>query len=333
MPRVQPAILRLIACGAAGVCVLALAGCGGGSGPAVAATSQSRTTTATTTQTTPPPGAGKPTIYIGDKNYTEQFILGELYYEALLAQGFSVQLDKNIGPTEVTWQALQTGRLDLYPEYLNVWTSSIAGYKQEYSTESSAYVVAQRYALKHGLDLLNPTPFSDTGAIGVTVGYAAQNHLRTIGDLAKVQESLTLGAPPQFQKDPHGLPALEEAYGFTPAAFKPLEIGQQYTALDHFTVQAVDVNTTDGELTTGNYTLLRDPRKTFGMGNVVPVVSAQVLGTEGPVFEATINKVSSLLTLQNIRAMNAAVDIAGQDPAAVAKQFLVDHGVIPPPSS
>src|SRR5437764_459642 len=205
MPRVQPAIFRLIACGAAGVCMLALAGCGGGSGPAVAATSQSRTTTATTTQTTPPPGAGKPTIYIGDKNYTEQFILGELYYEALLAQGFSVQLNKNIGPTEVTWQALQTGRLDMYPEYLNVWNASVAGYKQSFSAESSAYVAAQRYALAHGLDLLNPTPFSDTSAIGVTIGYAEQNHLRAIGDLSKVQQSLTLGAPPQFQQDQHGL--------------------------------------------------------------------------------------------------------------------------------
>src|ERR1700716_2029376 len=116
MPRVEQPIVRLLAFGAAVAVVLALAGCGGKSGPTTAATTQSTTQAA---QTTPPPGAGRPTIYIGDKNYTEQFILGELYYEALLAQGFSVQLNKNIGPTEVTMQALQTGRLDLYPEYLN----------------------------------------------------------------------------------------------------------------------------------------------------------------------------------------------------------------------
>jgi osmoprotectant transport system substrate-binding protein len=327
MPRLQQAIVRLSACVAAGALALSLAGCSGGaSSGTVAATSQSTTTT----QTAPPPGAGRPTIYIGDKNYTEQFILGELYYEALLAQGFSVQLNKNIGPTEVTWQALQTGRLDMYPEYLNVWNTSVAGYKQAYTTEGSAYVAAQRYALANGLELLNPTPFSDTGAIGVTVGYAEQNHLRTIGDLFKVERTLTFGAPPQFQQDPAGLPALEGAYGFQPAAFKALEIGQQYSALDHYTVQAADVNTTDGELTTGNYTLLRDPQKVFGVGNVVPVVSAQVIGTQGPVFEDTINRVSSLLTLSNIRALNAAVDVAGQDAAAVAKQFLTDHGVIPP---
>ena len=329
MPRLNQAIVRLLACGAAGGAALSLAGCGGGGSSGTVA-ARSRSTTAT--QTTPPPGAGRPTIHIGDKNYTEQFILGALYYEALLAQGFSVQLDKNIGPTEVTWQALHTGRLDMYPEYLNVWNTSVAGYKHTYSTESSAYVAAQRFALAHGLELLNPTPFSATGGIGVTVGYADQNHLRTIGDLFKVERTLTFGAPPQFQQDPRGLPALEEAYGFAPAAFKGLEIGQQYAALDHFTVQAADVSTTDGELTTGNYALLRDPQKVFGVGNVVPVVSAQVIGTEGPVFEDTINRVSSLLTLSNIRALNAAVDVAGQDPAAVAKHFLIDHGVIPPTS-
>ena len=67
----------------------------------------------------------------------------------------------------------------------------------------------------------------------------------------------------------------------------------------------------------------------FGIGNVVPVVSSKVLDEEGPAFAATINRVSSLLTLSAIRAMNAAVDLSGQDPAGVAKRFLVDHGVIP----
>jgi osmoprotectant transport system substrate-binding protein len=272
-------------------------------------------------------------VTIGDKNFTEQFVLGELYYEALQAQGFSVQLNKNIGPTEVTMQALQTGQLGMYPEYLNTWNSSVAGYHRNYTGTRTAYLVAQRYALAHGLELLNPTPFSDTSAVGVTVYYAAHNRLRTIGDLRKVSAGLTLGGPPQFEQDPAGLPALEQAYGFAPAAFKALEIGGQYQALDQGTVQAADVNTTDGELTTGNYTLLSDPMKVSGIGNVVPVVSAHVLEVEGPAFADTVNRVSALLTLTTIRELNAAVDISGQDPAAVATRFLVDHGVIPAAAS
>jgi len=326
MPLFRRWIVRLLACGAAGALALGLGGCRG-SNPATAA----ETSQPTATQPTPLPGAGKPPVTIGDKNYTEQFILGELYYEALEAEGFSVQLNKNIGAPAVTMQALQTGQLDMYPEYLNIWNSSIAGYSRNFTTLSSAYAAAQTYAATHGLTLLNPTQFSDTDAIGVTVSYAAQNRLRTIGDLRKVAPTLTLGAPPQFQQDP--LPQLEQAYGFQPAAFKTLEIGQQYEALDHDAVQAAGVMTTDGELTTGNYTLLTDPLKVFGVGNVVPVVSSQTLTTEGPAFAATINRVSALLTLPVIRELNAEVDISGQDPGAVAKQFLTDHGVVPATSS
>jgi osmoprotectant transport system substrate-binding protein len=320
---------RLAACAAAATAAVSVSACGGSSAPVA----KVAPTSSTTTQTTTLPGSGKPTVTIGDKNYTEQFILGELYYEALQAQGFPVTIDQNIGALSVTWQALQTGQLGLYPEYLNTWNSQVAGYHQTFTTRRSAYLAAQRYALQHGLELLDPTPFSDTNAIGVTVSFAQQNHLRAIGDLSTLAQTLTLGAPPQFAQDPNGLPALEQAYGFSPAAVKSLEIGAQYQALDQDVVQAADVNTTDGELSTPNYTLLSDPKRVLGVGNVVPVVTAQVLNQEGPAFAATINRVTALLTLPVIRELNAAVDLSGETPAGVAKRFLVDHGLVPPSSA
>ncbi len=288
------------------------------------------------TQTTPttPPGIGKPPVTIGDKNYTEQFVLGELYYEALQAQGYSVSINQNIGALSVTMAALSSGQLGMYPEYLNVWDAQVAGNTRRFKTRHAAYVAGNGYALTHGLALLDPTPFSDTSALGVTVNYAQQNKLQTIGDLRKVETSLILGGPPQFQQETTaGLPSLEQAYRMIPLGFKSLEIGAQYKALDQNVVQAADVNTTDAELTSGNYALLTDPRHVFGIGNVVPVVSSKVLDEEGPAFAATVNRVSALLTLPVIRAMNAAVDLGGQDPAGVARRFLVDHGVVPPSSS
>ena len=321
------AAIRLVA-GAAAVCAaLASAGCGSPPPPAAKFTPTS-TTVATTL-----PGTGKPPVTIGDKNYTEQFVLGELYYLALSGEGFNVSLNRNIGPTEVTLQALKSGQLALYPEYLNTWNSSVAGYTRRFKTRRAAYRAAQGYALTHGMTLLDPTPFSDTDAIGVTVSYAEQFHLRSIGDLGLVASQLTLGVPPQFEQDPTGLPALEQAYGFTPSTVKALEIGAQYQSLDQDAVQAADVNTTDGELTTGNYTLLADPKHVLGVGNVVPVATPKVLSAEGPTFAATINRVSALLTMGVMRELNAAVDIAGQDPASVAKRFLVDHGVLAPTTS
>ena len=99
---------------------------------------------------------------IGDKNYTEQFLLGQLYAQALEAQGFSVALNQNIGPTAVTLRALGTGALDMYPEYLDVFNSAVAGYHRTFRSQVGAYGAAQRYAGAHGLALLTATPFSDT---------------------------------------------------------------------------------------------------------------------------------------------------------------------------
>jgi osmoprotectant transport system substrate-binding protein len=217
----------------------------------------------------------------------------------------------------------------MYPEYLQTWNTTVARYRRGFPTASKAYTAGQRYALAHGLELLDPTPFSDTDQIGVTFNYADEHRLNTLDDLRRVADTLTLGAPPQFQQDPDGLPAIEQAYAFVPASFKPLEVGGQYQALDTGAVQAADVNNTDAQLLTGDYRVLRDPRHVLGWGNVVPVASARLLQTEGPAFAATINKVSALLTLPVMRQLNAAVALSHHDPAIVARQFLMAHGLMP----
>ncbi len=235
---------------ACGIAALGLAGCGAGSRPATAATSGTSasasgttttvtttatiTTTTTTTATTTVtlPGAGRPPVTIGDENTPEQFLLGQLYYQALKAQGFSVALNQSIGPPEVIQQAMANGQLAMYPEYLDTWDSSVAGIERSFRSRRDAYLAGQHYALKHGLALLNPTPFSDTNAIAVTFDYAVENNVQSISDLLSLAPQLTLGGPPQFQQSPTGLPAIEQVYGVTPAAFKPLELGAQYQALD-----------------------------------------------------------------------------------------------------
>jgi osmoprotectant transport system substrate-binding protein len=321
LPR-RKATAALLASGITVLTVAGLVGCGGTDHDPTAASA------ATASKPPPLPGTGRPLVTIGDKNFTEQFVLGELYTQALTAQGFNVVRNPNIGPTEVTIQALESGRLDMYPEYLQTWNTAIAGYRRPYGTVRGAYRAGQRYALAHGLQLLDPTPFSDTEAIGMTSAYARQNNLKTLIDLRQVAANLTLGAPPQLQQSPGGLPAIEQAYGFVPAAVKALEIGAQYQALDQGSVQAAVINTTDGQLASGDYALLRDPRRAFGWGNVVPVVSAKVLLAEGPAFAPTIDRVSRLLTVAVMRRLNAAVDISHQDPAVVAKHFLQAYGLV-----
>jgi osmoprotectant transport system substrate-binding protein len=273
------------------------------------------------------PGTGKPPVTIGDKNFTEQFVLGELYYEALRNQGFPVQLNQNIGPLDVTLRELQTGQLALYPEYLSTWDAQVAHAHRPFASRSGAFNIGQVYAKRRGLKLLRPSPFSDTSAVGVTFNYAVENGLSTISDLRKLGRQMTFGGPPQFQSAPNGLPALESAYRFRPGAYKSLEIGEQYRALDGGQVQVATVSTTDGQLSSGNYTLLSDPHGLFAWGNVVPVVSAHALALEGPAFATTVNAVTALLTTSAIRQLNAQVDLMGQDPATVAAEFLAENGL------
>jgi osmoprotectant transport system substrate-binding protein len=300
--------------------------------PSTSTTTSTATSSAsaTTADTTALPGAGKPVITVGDKNYAEQFVLGQLYAQALRAQGYSVNVNQNIGPTDVTVQALKNGSLTVYPEYLNTFNTVVAGYRHGFRTVLDAYDGAEHYALSHGMQVLAPTPFSDTPAIAVTVAYAALNHLRGIGDLDRLTAALTLGGPPQFQQGTPGLPALNNVYGFVPIGYRPMAVGDQYSALNNGAIQAAEVNSTDGQLATGDYAVMRDPRRVFGWGNVVPVVSAKAMATEGPAFADTIQRVNDTLTTDAIRQLNYAASIAGQDPAAVARQFLQTHGLLAP---
>jgi osmoprotectant transport system substrate-binding protein len=154
--------------------------------------------------------------------------------------------------------------------------------------------------------------------------------LSSVGDLRTLPRPLIVGGPPQFKAS--GLKALQRAYGFSPHAFQVLPVGSQYQALNQNTVQAAAVNTTDGDLASGDYRVLRDPKNVLGWGNVVPVVTQKTLQKEGPTFAATVNAVSALLTISAMRQMNEQVE-QHVDPATVAAQFLQTHGLIPPGQS
>jgi osmoprotectant transport system substrate-binding protein len=322
------------------------AACGGGTTtsaalpPAVAHphhhTSSSTTADTTTSTTTTDssttadlPGDGKPTFTIGDKNYTEQFVLGQLYLQALEAQGYTVNINQNIGPTDVTLQALKSGSLAMYPEYLYVLNSSVAHARHGHATVEDAFDAAQQALAGRGLELLNMTPFSDTFGVAVTHAYGAAHRLHELHDLRRVAHSLTIGGEAQLKDAPLGLPRLDAHYGVKPASFKALAAGDQYDDLNDGTVQAAYVNTTDGELATGDYRLLRDPKRIFGYGNVAPVVSQAAIAAEGPAFVDTIDRVDALLTTGTMRELNLLASVGGQSPSDVAKQFLQTHGLIP----
>jgi osmoprotectant transport system substrate-binding protein len=142
------------------------------------------------------PGKGKPTVKLGTKNFSEEFVLGQLYKQALEAKGYTVQLKNNIGSTEVTDKALTSGQIDFYPEYTGEIVLTVAGDKTRPRSAAETYAKAKAFQEKRGYTLLNQTPFFDTDALAVKPGFATKNGLRSDADLKKLKH-FTYGAPPE----------------------------------------------------------------------------------------------------------------------------------------
>jgi osmoprotectant transport system substrate-binding protein len=268
------------------------------------------------------PGTGKPAVVLGDKNFPEENILGDLYQQALEAKGYKVSLKPNLGSTEIAFKALRAGQIQGYPEYDGTLLATVAGITKNPANTKAAATETRNWASKHGFTFTNVTPFSDSDAIAVLASYAKKNGLKTIGDLKKLGSAVKIGGAAEFQtRYPDGLLGLNRIYGVHPT-FVPLSIPSFYTALDDNQVNAAAVFTTDPPLKTGRYTVLKDTKFIFGFQNVGMVVKSSVAKAEGSAFTSTINKVSALLTQKAIIALNSAVEVNKESAAKVAAAFL-----------
>jgi osmoprotectant transport system substrate-binding protein len=297
-----------------------LAACGS-SKSSSSTTSSTASTTTTSSSATSGPGVGKPAVTIGDKNFAEENILGQLYTQALEAQGYTVALKENVGSSEIIYKALTSGQIEMYPEYTGTLLSAIANQTKEPPSAAAAYQQAKAFVEKQGLTLLSYTPFYDSDALATLPSYASAHHLTSIADLKSLGKTVTLGAPPEFATRFEGLQGLKQEYGVVPT-FKPIAIELSYKALESGQVDVQNVFSTDGQLLSGKFKVLADPKHVFGFQNVAPVVKKSVLEAEGPAFAQTLDKVSALLTIKAIQQMNAAVSIDKQSASSVAHQFL-----------
>jgi osmoprotectant transport system substrate-binding protein len=255
-------------------------------------------------------------------------VLGELYKQALEAKGYTVNLKKNIGSTEIIDKSLTSGEIDGYPEYLGV--SVAVTFRKDIVPKSAAqtYNLAKRLYEERGQVISQETPFFDVDAIAATKEYADENGLQSVADLKKLG-SFTVGARPEFRNRFQGLKGMRSEYGLTNAKFKQLALGIQYQALDSGDVDTANVFSTDAQLASGKYTVLKDPKGVFGYQHVAMVMNKdkyEALG--GPEFFAVIDSVSKLLTNKAMITMNKAVAIDKQDEADVARSFLQANGLI-----
>ena len=269
-----------------------------------------------------------PTITIGTKNFPEEFILGELYKQALEAKGFTVKYKENIGSTEIVQTALTSNKINFYPEYTGVIVQDVFHKTNSPKTAAATYALAKSLEASKGFTLLNQTPFYDTDVLAVTNATAKKYGLKTIADLKKVG-SFKLGGFPECQTRNTCFVGYTKQYGLSNASFSSVGSLSPYQALDSGAVLAADVFSTDPPLSApSKYTVLTDPKHITGFQNVAPIVATSVAKAAGPTFASTVNAVSAKLTLPAIIAMNKAVEVDKQSAASVAQAFLKANGLV-----
>jgi osmoprotectant transport system substrate-binding protein len=266
-----------------------------------------------------------PTITIGTKNFTEQYVLGQLYKQALEAKGFKVAYKENIGSSELIDTAQKSGKINFYPEYTGV-VALVLGHAKTPKSLAQNYTAAKAYEEKHGSTLLKQTPFYDSDSFAVLKKTAAKYGLKSIGDLKKVP-NLSYGGYPECDKRITCLLGFKQIYGLTKIKFVQLGTIPVTKLIDSGKVTGGDIFTTEPAFATGKYVALADTKHIFGFQNVAPVVKKDVLAAYGAKFRSTVNAVSAKLTNAAMIAMNKAVDVDKKKPAAVAAAFLKANGL------
>jgi len=270
------------------------------------------------------------TVSLGTKDFTEEFVLGQLYKQALEHKGIKVDYHENIGSTEVIQTALRSGKINAYPEYVGEIVQTAYHVAKLPKTAHAWWALAKSLLATDGFTLTNPTPFYDVDAIAVRKADAAKYHLKTLFDLRRLQNSskrpknFSIGARPEFKNREEGYLGMKHVYGLTKLKYVSLALGLTYKALDQKKVFCVNVFSTDAQLAGGKYTVLKDPKLIFGVQNVAVIVKQNVATTQ---VVSILNAVSAKLTLKAILAMNKATQLNKQNPSDVAGKFLAANGL------
>ena len=218
-------------------------------------------------------------IIIGTKNFPEQFILGQLYKQALEAKGFKVSYKENIGSTELIDKALRSGKITFYPEYTGIMLTVTFTQDDLPKTALGTYALAKQLYGKRGQTLLKQTPFQDRDVIAVLRSTATKYGLKTVGDLKKVP-NLTLAGLPEFET--RWGPQLKQPLRRRTFDFVPL-VGHQrlHAARPEEGRTPRTIFTTDPQLISTKYVVLKDPKNMFGFQYVAPVVSKALVPENG----------------------------------------------------
>ena len=301
-----------------------IAACGGGGGSSTVSEAQSNLIHSN-------PANRKTTITVGSKNFTESVILGQIYAQAFRAAGYKVRTRLDLGSEKVALKAIEDGQISGYPEYTSTALGSFFRVPANKipSDPTQAYDEAKADLAKDRIVAYPPTPFADSNAVGTLTTTAERLGLKDVSDLTGKSQKLVLAGSPECRRRFDCLAGLEQNYGLRFKQFKPVAIGRRYTVLDNGDADLSILFTSDAQLAASTrYTILNDDKGLIPAGNAIFIVSKKVADQAGPDLGATIENVQSNMTLPVIQELNSRVDIQGEDPAAVAHQYLKSLGYV-----
>jgi osmoprotectant transport system substrate-binding protein len=271
-------------------------------------------------------------ITVGSKNFTEQFILGEIYAQGLEAAGYDVTKDLNLGDEFIAFKALEDGEIDAYPEYTSTILTSIFELPPEDvpSDAEQAREDSQSEFDDLGLVAYPPTPFSSANAVGLLTETADELGVSTTSDLEGKSQDLVLAGSPECRQRIDCLLGLQQNYGLEFKDFTPVTIELRYEVLDNGDADLSILFTTDAQLFTDpdKYTILEDDMGVLPAGNVLFVARQETVDEAGEDFGTTVESVQENLTLPVMQELNARVDVDKEEPEDVAHDYLVEFGYV-----
>jgi len=264
-------------------------------------------------------------IRVGSTNFSEQIVLAELYGQVLEGKGYKIERKLNLGSREIVAPALESGQIDLYPEYLATMLAYVTKNEQVGTSDPAATLTSLQAALNpRGMTVLDYAPAIDTNALVVTKATADRYNLKKTSDLAAHMDQMTLGGPPTCPDRPFCLLGYRDVYGLTFKEFKPLDTGGPITvsALTSNQIDVAVLFSSDAVITAQSLVLLDDDKHLQLADNVAPVVRTAAMGQFGDEIKALAKSVSSILTTEELTGLNRQVGIDRMDPKDAATAWL-----------
>ena len=276
--------------------------------------------------------AAPPPVVVASKPFGESYILAEMFAQLLEARGIRVDRRPGLGATEIAFQAIRSGAVDVYPEYTGTGLLAILGERPASDPREVFDRVSREFRRRWDARWLPPLGFENTYAIAVRRETAARYKLATLGDLARVASSLRAGLTPDFIGRPDGLPGLTGAYGIRFAEVRALLPAVKYQALAAQEVDVIDGYSTDGLIARYDLVVLRDDRHFFPPYEAAALVSGK-LARGRPEAVAALVELSGRLDVATMRRLNQRLEVEREPIARIAGDALAALGLTATPAA